>query len=140
MKFLCLECDLPMDHDARIEPGDGSVVAEFACPQCGRRIAMLTNPMEAGFVQSLGDADVAPGQVRKPVQPPHDDHPANPPGSVAARPRWSDPGRERLAKVPRFVRAMVRKIYTDWAAERGIAEITPAVMDAARSDLGLEGM
>ena len=42
--------------------------------------------------------------------------------------------------MPKFVRAMVRKIYTDWAEERGLAEITPEIMDRARADLGLEGM
>jgi hypothetical protein len=56
------------------------------------------------------------------------------------RPRWSPESQERLARVPSFVRGMVKKIYTDYAAERGIAEITPAVMDRARSELGLEGM
>jgi hypothetical protein len=35
---------------------------------------------------------------------------------------------------------MVKKIYADYAAEHGIEEITPAVMDRARSELGLEGM
>jgi hypothetical protein len=35
---------------------------------------------------------------------------------------------------------MVKRIYTDYALEHGIAEITPAIMDRARSDLGLEGM
>jgi hypothetical protein len=35
---------------------------------------------------------------------------------------------------------MVKRIYTDYAKEHGISEITPAVMDRARSDLGLEGM
>ena len=33
---------------------------------------------------------------------------------------------ERLSRVPSFVRGMVKKIYRDYAAERGIAEITPA--------------
>jgi hypothetical protein len=35
---------------------------------------------------------------------------------------------------------MVKRIYADYAAERAIAEITPAVMDQARVELGLEGM
>ena len=35
---------------------------------------------------------------------------------------------------------MVKRIYTDWAVERGIAEITPDVMDRARVELGLEHM
>ncbi|MFW6084775.1 MAG: PCP reductase family protein [Gemmatimonadota bacterium] len=53
---------------------------------------------------------------------------------------WSLAAVERLENVPRFVRGMVKRIYTDYAKERDIGEITPEVMDRARSDLGLEGM
>jgi hypothetical protein len=35
---------------------------------------------------------------------------------------------------------MVQRIYADYAAEHGIAVVTPDVMDRARSELGLEGM
>jgi hypothetical protein len=35
---------------------------------------------------------------------------------------------------------MVKRIYTEWAWEQGIAEMTPETMDRARSELGLEGM
>jgi len=46
----------------------------------------------------------------------------------------------RLALVPKFARGMVKKIYNEYAVERGITEITPDVMNRARSDLGLEEM
>ena len=42
--------------------------------------------------------------------------------------------------MPTFVRGMVQRIYADYAAEHGIAVITPEVMDRARRELGLEGM
>jgi hypothetical protein len=58
----------------------------------------------------------------------------------ARRPVWSADARDRLERVPSFVRGMVKKIYTDYAAEHDIGEITPDVMDRARSHLGLEGM
>jgi len=35
---------------------------------------------------------------------------------------------------------MVKKIYGDFAIEHGITEITPDVMDRARTELGMEGM
>jgi hypothetical protein len=53
---------------------------------------------------------------------------------------WTAEAQERLTRVPSFVRGMVKKIYADYAKERGIAEITPTVMDTARAELGLEGM
>jgi hypothetical protein len=53
---------------------------------------------------------------------------------------WSPDALDRLARVPNFVRGMVKRIYTDYAREHDIPSITPEVMDQARTDLGLEGM
>jgi hypothetical protein len=62
------------------------------------------------------------------------------PAEALGSPRWDAESLDRLSRVPSFVRGMVKRIYADWAKERGIAEITTAVMDRARTDLGLEGM
>ena len=152
MKFLCIGCDEQMSFEERQVPGDGTFAASFGCPRCGHRVALLANPMETQLVGSLGvkiggrtldeqplelvrsnvlgrDDAFAEGEHAEPAQP------ASP-----RRPRWSADATERLARVPSFVRGMVKKIYADYAAERGIAEITPEVMDHARADLGLEGM
>jgi hypothetical protein len=151
MKFLCLPCDCVMEFAERQLPGDGTMAAVFTCGACGREMAMLTNPMETQLVSSLG---VKVGGREVPEQPMElvrttladgrgdafqDDPEADAPtltGPVA----WSDDARARLGHVPSFVRGMVKRIYTDYARERGIATITPAVMDRARTDLGLEGM
>jgi len=167
VKFLCVECDEVMDFAERQLPGDGTMAAVFACGSCGREMAMLTNPMETRLVSSMG---VKVGGRSVPEQPMeltrtnlegarpeafeeggHDSAPATedagaapaPPrsaGTGAQGPTWSTEATERLQRVPRFVRGMVKRIYTDWARERGIATITPEIMDRARSDLGLEGM
>jgi hypothetical protein len=153
MKFLCLPCDCVMEFAERQLPGDGTMAAVFTCGGCGREMAMLTNPMETQLVSSLG---VKVGGREVPEQPMElvrttladgrgdafDDDPEPPPspGSVAWSVTWSEDARDRLGHVPSFVRGMVKRIYTDYARERGIATITPAVMDRARTDLGLEGM
>ena len=152
MKFLCLDCDAQMTFDERQQPGDGTFAASFACPRCGRRVAMLANPMETQLVSALGveiggrTLDEQPLELTRKSVAGRDDAfvdvrtgESQPPNSDA-RPRWSDEAQNRLARVPGFVRGMVKKIYTDYAAERSIAEITPDVMDRARQDLGLEGM
>src|SRR2546427_1852427 len=54
MKFLCVECDRQMAFEDRQLPGDGTLAAAFRCPQCGRVVALLTNPMETQLVASLG--------------------------------------------------------------------------------------
>jgi hypothetical protein len=162
VKFLCLPCDRVMDFAERATPGDGTLAAVFHCHGCGHEVAMLANPMETQLVSSLG---VKVGGRQVPAQPmelvrssladgrddafadsvdPPPGRPAPPtPGSRPAppgTPAWSEDALQRLTAVPAFVRGMVKRIYTDYARDRGIGEITPAVMDRARSDLGLEGM
>jgi hypothetical protein len=163
VKFLCIGCDHVMDFAERQLPGDGTMAAVFVCDSCGHEVAMLTNPMETQLVSSLG---VKVGGRTVPEQPfeftrtgmagGRDDAFEEPaggplPGESAPGPgpvapltpgavRWTADATDRLARVPSFVRGMVKRIYADWAAERGIAEITPEIMDTARSDLGLEGM
>ncbi|TFG66812.1 MAG: hypothetical protein E4H28_00705 [Gemmatimonadales bacterium] len=155
MKFLCLECDEQMIFEDRQLPGDGTLAAAFRCPSCERIVAMLTNPMETQLVSSLG---IKIGGSEVPAQPLElvrsevvggredafvDSEVTNAPESVGRVPGavvWSLAAVERLDGVPRFVRGMVKRIYADYAKENGISEITPAIMDQARTDLGLEGM
>lgn len=147
MKFLCVDCDQQMTFEERTLPGDGTLAATFRCPTCGRTVAMLTNPMETQLVSSLGvqiGGRSVPAQpmelVRTTVQGGRDDAFADGEADAAVRPRWDEAAAERLSHVPSFVRGMVKRIYADYAAEHGIALITPAVMDTARRELGLEGM
>ena len=152
MKFLCVECDRQMAFEERQLPGDGTLAAAFRCPQCGRVVALLTNPMETQLVASLG---VKIGGATLPPQPLEmvrgmvttgrddafvDDGKGEGGTGKGPHPTWSLAAEERLARVPGFVRGMVKRIYADYAKDRGIAEITPAVMDTARAELGLEGM
>jgi len=151
MKFLCLECDEVMAFAEREIPGDGTLTAVFACGACGREMALLTNPMETRLVTSLG---VEIGGRTVPEQPfqqtrtnldgAREDAFAEPDEGDSARGTsrvtWSTEASDRLGRVPSFVRGMVKRIYTEYARERGIVVVTPAVMDQARTDLGLEGM
>jgi Proto-chlorophyllide reductase 57 kD subunit len=153
MKFLCLECDEQMAFEERAVPGDGTFAAAFRCPSCGRTIAMLANPMETQLVESLGvqiggrTLDEQPLELVRGTLVGRDD--AFQDGQTDGRTDgrmdrktvdWSADALERLARVPNFVRGMVKRIYGDWARERGIACITPEIMDQARQELGLEGM
>ena len=150
MKFLCIECDRQMGFAERELPGDGTLAAVFTCPACSRSVAMLTNPMETQLVASLGvqiGGRTVPEQpfelTRSTVEGGRAGAFAEAPvsgGTGDGRPVWDDAARERLARVPSFVRGMVQRIYADYAVERQIAVITPDVMDTARRELGLEGM
>lgn len=147
MKFLCVECDRQMLFEERHVPGDGTLAAAFKCPACGRVVALLTNPMETQLVASLGvkiGGTTLPPQpletVRGMVATGRDNAFDEEERGAGSGPIWSSEAQDRLARVPSFVRGMVKRIYLDYAKQRGIAEITPAVMDTARSELGLEGM
>lgn len=149
MKFLCITCDAQMRFDERQEPGDGTFAASFACDSCGHRVALLANPMETQLVGALGVKIGGRTLDEPPMALVQRELPGSaaalgsaPPGAetVTVRPQWSGDSLDRLARVPSFVRGMVKRIYADYAAERGIAEITPEVMDRARTELGLEGM
>lgn len=54
MKFLCIACDEAMRLQSTAGPDEGSLTVTFACPACGHRIAMLTNPWETQLVRTLG--------------------------------------------------------------------------------------
>ena len=148
MKFLCVECDRQMTFEERQLPGDGTLAAAFRCPKCGRVVAMLTNPMETQLVSSLGveiGGTTVPAEpleaIRSMVTTGRDDvFTEDGERKTGNAPAWSAEAQDRLTRVPGFVRGMVKKIYADYAKQRGIEEITPAVMDSARTELGLEGM
>ncbi len=156
MKFLCVECDKVMDFAERQIPGDGTLAAVFTCASCDREVAMLTNPMETQLISSMG---VKIGGREVPAQPMElartsleggrddafvlsEDIPLASGESAAAPVRvvWTPEATGRLERVPSFVRGMVKRIYTDWAREKGVSEITPDNMDRARTELGLDGM
>lgn len=145
MKFLCVDCDAQMTSVDQSAPDDGTLVVLFRCPGCEREVAMLANPMETQMVSSLcveiGGRTVAAQPfegVRSKLKTGGEERLEDVPQVDA--PSWSADAEKRLARVPGFVRGMVRRLYSDWAAERGIGEITVAVMNEARADLGLEGM
>lgn len=99
--------------------------------------------LEEGRDEAFEPADAASDEAAGSVAAPEEDEPVpagDGPGGAEGRVEWSSDAVARLQRVPRFVRGMVKRIYTDYARERDIRTITPHVMDRARSDLGLEGM
>jgi hypothetical protein len=148
MKFLCVDCDVQMDYEDRQVPGDGTFAAAYVCPKCNRRIAMLANPMETQLVESLGvqvggrTLEAQPMDlVRRTMEGRDDAFEDAPEGPARSRlPGWTEDAEARLNRVPAFVRGMVKRIYSEYAVERNLTEITPEIMDRARTELGLEGM
>jgi radical SAM protein with 4Fe4S-binding SPASM domain len=54
------------------------------------------------------------------------------PAPGASKPLWTKEAEERLARVPSFVRSMVRRAVERYALDHGIRAITPAMMDEVK--------
>jgi DNA-directed RNA polymerase subunit RPC12/RpoP len=164
MKFLCLDCDQPMKLHETAGPDEGSLTVTFRCPECGFRVAMLTNPFETQMVRSLG---VKVGSQPGPPEP--FEHLRS--ALVGARPdaftggggagetggpgcpfaaalgeaqpaaassvTWTPEAKARLERIPLFIRPMARRSIERFAGDKGYATITEAVMDEAKTVFGM---
>jgi DNA-directed RNA polymerase subunit RPC12/RpoP len=162
MKFLCLDCDQPMKLHSTEGPDEGSLSVTFRCPECGFRVAMLTNPFETQMVRSLG---VKVGGRTVPPEPFENLRAtmagARPDafegtgeasgscpfaaalgGAETATPApaalaWETAAAARLERIPGFIRPMAKRSIERFATERGYATITETVMDEARAVFGM---
>jgi hypothetical protein len=166
MKFLCLDCDEPMKLAGTTGPDAGSLTVTFRCPECGFRVAMLTNPFETQMVQSLGvkvggrTAPPAPFEhlrsAMATARPDAFDVTVRAPapadavtgcpfadmlGEAAPEPpsavTWDAAAEARVERIPSFIRPMARRAIERFAEGKGYATITEAVMDEARGALGM---
>ena len=164
MKFLCLDCDQPMKLHSTEGPDEGSLTVTFRCPECGFRVAMLTNPFETQMVKSLGvkvggrtgppepfenlrttmagarpdafEGDGGAGEAAGPGCP--FAAALGEPATVAPTGiRWDPEAEARLDRIPSFIRPMARRSIERFAEDKGYATITEAVMDEARTVFGM---
>lgn len=162
MKFLCVECDEAMTLVEARGPDRGSMTVVFACPDCGRQVAMLTNASETQVVRSLGVKIGGRTVAAEPMEgireglsgaslagTADDPEEARAAGSKCpftgmvneafaqtAIP-WSDAARGRVEKIPSYARSMVMRGVEEFAREEGLQEVTEAVLDRARGRLGM---
>jgi hypothetical protein len=146
MKFLCNDCNQVMEFtDSDSAEDGGSMAIRYECPVCGRSISMVTNPGETQMVRSLGvtighEAIGAQPEPMAMIREALSGQKAETAVSEAPEPVWTESALKRLSAAPTFVQGMVRRLYTDYARQHGITEITPAVMTEAREALGMTGM
>ena len=165
MKFLCLDCDEPMKLHSSAGPDEGSLTVTFRCPECGFRVAMLTNPFETQMVKSLGvkvggssgpavpfqhitssmagtRSDAFEGDVPSPTDAtgrgcPFGAMVNEAAGQPEATVTWSPEAAARVERIPSFIRPMAKKAIERFAEAQGHPTITEAVMDEARGALGM---
>jgi hypothetical protein len=145
MKFICQSDDTVMEFvETNASEGGGSMSIKFQCPTCGRSIAMVTNTGETQLVRSLGvtighEALAAAPEPMSMIRSALTSQ-TSPLSVSGPEPVWNEAALKRLAAAPAFVQGMVRRLYTDYARQKGYEEITPAIMNEAREALGMAGM
>lgn len=161
MKFLCVACDEAMKLTRTAPPDDhGSLNVLFACPSCGREVAMLTNALETEMVRSLGvrigpaaAEGVAAGAASTSAGAAATAATSEPAASRCpfsgvvremeqaarspSRPVWTPAALSRLDNIPDFVRPMARQGIEHYAASNGYPEIDERVLDEARERFGM---
>src|SRR5882762_5266498 len=142
MKFLCLDCDQPMKLHSTEGPEEGSLSVTFRCPECGFRVAMLTNPFETLRSTMAGarpDAFEGTGETGGscPFAATLGGAEAAPPTAEPAAVTWEPAAAARLERIPGFIRPMAKRSIERFAAEHGHATVTERVMDEARAVFGM---
>lgn len=139
MKFLCVQCDEPMQLEKAAPPdAGGSLSVVYACPSCSQKIAMLTNAHETQLVQSLGVRIGPAGEAQESKCPfsgmlremeeraqTHD---------VVV---WTAEALARLERIPEFVRPMARETIEKYARSAGRREIDEEILEEARGRFGM---
>jgi len=152
MKFVCMKCESYMLFQRLDQPSEGTLGIQFTCPQCGTRFAMVTNPGETQLVHALGvkiggrDTEPQPFELTRstlkeatqPVEaamggtcPFPDMVKAFEQQKGGGGVLWSAEAKQRLERIPDFVRPMVQTGVEAYAGTHKIEMITPDVMDAA---------
>ncbi len=145
MKFLCIPCDEQMatQADGIMPKEKNSITLKFKCKKCGHMIAMLTNKFETEFVSKLGVEAGGPSE--------HADTPFGMMGATLAKGKeelknaapaeedfeWTQEAKDRIQKVPFFVRGMAKRTVLSFAKDRGIKVIDGALMDEVRDKVGM---
>ena len=165
MKFVCMKCETFMLFQKLERPAEDSLGVMFECPQCGTRMAMVTNPGETQLVGALGvkiggrttapepfeltrgtlketAAISSPPSVSKSGESgeagscPFSAMLSNMEEGTTVKAKWSDEALERMERIPEFVRPMIKGGIEAFAARKGYQVITPTVIDESKNDMG----
>lgn len=144
MKFLCIPCDEQMqtqtDHIPTVD--SKSLSLKFKCKKCGHSIAMLTNQFETEFVSKIGvelggasaDAKGPMTMVGSTLSQAKEELNKDAPSEELV---WTDEAKQRISRVPFFVRNMAKKTVIQFAKDRGVTVIDAKLMDEVREKVGM---
>ena len=116
----------------------GSVALTYGCPDCGYEFAMLTNPMETQVVGSLGvkiGVDEPSAGSKCPFTGVVQE--LSETGSEDRFP-WTPEAEARMARVPEFVKPLVKTGIEKFARDAGHTRVDEQVLDKAKGFLGTD--
>lgn len=146
MKFLCVPCDEQMETQKEglmMTEDNKNIALKFKCKKCGHTIAMLTNKFETEFVSKLGveaggtsEFGKAPfGMVGSSLAGGKEELKKAEPADEDVE--WTQEAKDRIQKVPFFVRGMAKKTVINYAKSKGVKVIDGPLMDEVRDKVGM---
>ena len=137
MKTLCCACNDYMEYENHEPVGEGSVGIMFKCAKCGNQFQLIINAGESMLVHAMG-VKVGGSKIGyEPLELTRSTLVEN--GDEAERTTsigWSSGARERVSKIPQFVRPFAVQSIEDYALQSGHAEITEQVLDEYKATEG----
>ncbi len=149
MRFLCVSCNTKMNliktKSGNLPDESGSLSIGFECPECGVKVAMLTNPFETQLVSSLG---VEIGGKRVDQESVKTNSSESPLAKEDLKTNqckidtsdsipWTAQARTRLMNVPEFVRPMAKKGTEEYARKEGYKQVDEKCLDEAKEKFGM---
>lgn len=141
MKFVCRTCEAFMLFDEVEGIREDSLGVTFGCPNCGVRVSMVTNAGETQIVRTLGVQLGGRSEAATPLElartslvsaVPLPKTGGQTPTQPAAEVAWTPEAKERLERVPDFVRAFAKTMIEDMARQDGSNRVDGSLMDRAK--------
>lgn len=137
MRALCCSCDDYMEYESHEDIAEGSVGIVFGCVECGHRIQLVMNPGETMLVHAMGVRIGSTGESCEPLELTRSTLAGE--GAEDETPtsiEWSPAARERVGRIPQFVRAFAVRSIEDYALQNDRSEITEQVLDEYKATQG----
>ena len=137
MKTLCCACNDYMEYENHESVGEGSVGIMFKCAKCSVRVQLIINAGETMLVHAMGvkvgnsEIGYEPLELTRSTLV-EDGEGAERTPSI----EWSPGARERINRIPQFVRPTAVRSIEDYALQSGRTEITEQVLDEYKATEG----
>ncbi len=137
MKARCCSCDNYLEYESHESIAEGAIGIVFACAKCGNRIQLVMNPGETMLVHAMGVKIGNTGESYEPLELTRSTlAEARAEDETSTSLEWSASARERVCRMPPFVRPLAIRSIEDYAVQNGCTEVTEHVLDDYKAARG----